>query len=457
MSLGDAFERALDVIRARVSVSAAPALAVAFSGGLDSSALLHLAHRYAAARGIDLYAFHIHHGLSANADAWQAHCEHECARLGIRFEARRVVLEDPGRHGVEQAARIGRYAALGDLCRLHGVSLLLTAHHLDDQAETVLLQLLRGCGVAGMSGMELVGAAPDLLGSADVMLGRPLLGIARDRIERFVAERGLIFVEDESNADPRYARNALRHNVMPVLAAHFPGFQERFARAARHAQSAQRLLDEMAAQDLAACLEGDGVDIGKLGAYSQERADNLLRHWFALQGVRMPSTSWLGELRAQLFDAREDAQLCVSHPECDIRRHRNKMFVTAKRPHASRASPLAFCWRGEAWLDFREYGGRLHFEPSGDGFAAAWLAGQELVLRYRGGGEKLKAARNRPTRSLKHHYQELGIPAWERLRLPLVYTASGQLLYAAGIGMNWRNLPAGDGKRFCLRWEQADF
>lgn len=454
VSLYDTFERALDVIRARVSVSAAPAIAVAYSGGLDSSALLYLAHQYATARGVDLCAFHVHHGISANADTWQAHCERECTRLGIRFEARRVTLSDTDRHGIEQAARLSRYAALGEMCRSHGVPLLLTAHHLDDQAETVLLQLLRGCGVAGMSGMESAGVAPDLLADAHLLLGRPLLDVTRSELERFVSELGLVYVEDESNADHRYARNALRHKVMPMLAEYFPGFQERFARAARHAQSAQRLLDELAAQDLAASLDGEGIDIGRLRALSQERADNLLRYWFASRGMRMPATSWLGELCAQLFGAREDAQLCVSHPDCDVRRHRGRIFLTPKPIDTPLST--AFRWRGEALLDFRGHRGRLHFEPCDDGFPGAWLSTQELVLGYRGGGEKLKASRNRPTRSLKHHYQELGIPAWERLQLPLVYTASGRLLYAAGIGMNWRDLPNGDGKRICLRWETVD-
>ncbi|MGE5652319.1 MAG: tRNA lysidine(34) synthetase TilS [Bacillota bacterium] len=457
----DAFERALDVILARVSVfapGAPPSIAVAYSGGLDSSALLHLAKRYAAARDIVLFAFHVHHGISANADAWQAHCERECQQLGIRFDARRVSLEERSRHGLEQAARLGRYAALGELCRIHGVRLLLTAHHLDDQAETILLQLLRGCGVAGMSGMELVASAPDLVGDSSLRVARPLLDIARVDLERFVAACNIDYVEDESNTDPRYARNALRHHVMPALFTYFPGYQARFARSAQHAQSAQRLLDEMAASDLAECRDGEGIDIGRLKSFNPDRIDNLLRYWLALSGVRMPSTSWLGEMRAQLFEAREDAQVCVSLPDGDIRRHRDKVMLT---PRAMRvppqAPPLRFQWRGEDWLDFRSYRGRLHFESGADGIDAEWLAVQDLVLGYRRGGEMLKSARNRPTRSLKHHYQALDIPAWERSNLPLVHTASGQLLFAAGIGLNWRDLPSGSARRICLRWEATNF
>lgn len=461
-SLLDAFERAQDEMLARVSVSAAalsfsPSIAVAYSGGLDSSVLLHLAHRYAASHGLALFAFHIHHGISANADDWLAHCESECAKLGARFNAVKVVLNDLDSGGIEQAARISRYAALGELCRRHQVPLLLTAHHLDDQAETVLLQLLRGSGVAGLSGMENANTAPDLLGDPNLVMGRPLLGVARAELERFAAVNRIVHIEDESNRDTRYARNALRHEVVPALALHFPGFQERFARAAQHAQSAQRVLTEVAAQDLAACKKGNCIDIGKLQEFSLDRIDNLLRYWFASIGVRMPSTAWLNEMRMQLFEAKEDAQLRVTHPDCEIRRHRNRIFVIPRLDDdAQRLQPVAFRWGGEAQIDFSAYGGRLYFDPVEKGIDAAWLRQQDLLIRYRSGGEKLKPALNRPTKPLKYHYQALDIPAWERLRLPLVCTGAGQLLFAAGIGMNWRDLPIGSEACIRLRWEAVD-
>lgn len=460
-SVPDAFERALDAILARVSVSAAAiplqrSLAIAYSGGLDSSALLHLARRYAAERGLALFAFHVHHGISDHADDWLVHCERECVNLGVHFDARRVTLVERDRHGVEQAARLRRYAALGELCRLHRVPLLLTAHHLDDQAETVLLQLLRGSGVAGLSGMENVNTAADLLGDLELLLGRPLLDVSRCELERFVVEHAIAHIEDESNADPRYARNALRHQAMPALGRHFPGFQERFARSARHAQSAQRLLNELAAQDFALCREDDCIDIGKLKGLGSDRIDNLLRYWFALHSARMPSTSWLSEMRAQLFEAKADAQLRVVHPDCEIRRHRDRIFLTPRRDDdALQVGPLSFRWNGEQAIDFPAYSGSLYFEPAQEGIDAAWLRGQDLLIRYRSGGEMLKPALNRPSRPLKHHYQALNIPAWERPRLPLVCTAGGQLLFAAGIGLNWRGLPFGGTQCIRLRWEAA--
>lgn len=455
-SVKDAFERALGDILARVAVSANTtnpcAFAVAYSGGLDSAALLHLATDYVRAHGHMLFAFHVHHGLSPNADSWLAHCEQQCAALGLRFDARRVALQRRG-EGVEQAARISRYAALGELCRMHTIPVLLTAHHQDDQAETVLLQMLRGSGVAGLSGMGRVSPAPALVGDDSLLIGRPLLDVSRDALQRFVTAREIQYVEDESNTDIRYARNALRHQLMPVLCAAFPGFQERIGRTALHAQSAQRLLNELAAQDLATCSDGESVDIPRLRMLSGDRIDNLLRHWFSSRGIRMPATAWLAELREQLLDAKDDARIRVTHPDCEVRRHRGRAFLTARMNDAVlEGAPVPFQWRGETSLCFENFGGCLHFDLTEQGVDSTWLREQRLWIGWRRGGEKLKPALNRSTRSLKHHYQALGVPAWERERLPLVRVESG-LLFAAGIGLHWGGFPVRSGTAICLRWE----
>lgn len=463
----EAFERALGEIRTRVCVSVQddptiadaqisaqlPVIAIAYSGGLDSSALLHLAQRYATEHGVRLFAFHIHHGISPNADQWLAHCNEECARLGVGFDARQIKLPSDGKSGVEEAARIRRYAALGELCRAHQVDLLLTAHHEDDQAETVLLQLLRGSGVAGLSGMDTVNAAPDLLGDERLLMARPLLAVSRAALSSFIANNGISYVEDESNTDPRYARNALRHLVMPVLAETFPGFQGRFTRTARHAQAAQRMLIELAAQDIATCADGVCLDINRLRALSSDRMDNVLRYWFGSRGVRMPSTSWLSEMRTQLLDAKEDAQLCVTHADCHIRRHRNRVYLTPRlNDDLSTVEPFAFRWQGEEKLHFANYRGTLYFEAAEQGVDRDWLRVQDLQIRYRQGGERLKPAQNRPTKSLKYHYQALDIPAWERERLPVV-TSGKHLLFAAGIGMDCHHLGAPSSQLIQLRWQ----
>lgn len=438
-------------------------IALACSGGLDSMALLRLAHAWAAESGIPLHAFHVHHGLSPNADAWLAHCAQACAALGIAFDHRRVEVVK-GKDGLEAAARKLRYRALGEMCVQHGVPLLLTAHHLDDQAETVLLQLLRGSGPAGLSGMDAANRAPGLLGDEALVMARPLLALARAQLDDYARAEGLDWVEDESNSDARYARNALRHGVMPALATSFPGYQQRLARGAAHVQAAQRILDEVAQQDLAASLDGDAIDLARVQQLSRDRIDNMLRHLFSNRGLAMPSSAWLGEMVSQLFSAREDAQLKVTHPACHIRRHRGKLCITPKLPDlAGMRDPddegvlvkegEGFRWRGEAALAFPAYGGVLHFEPAAQGFDPAWLRSRPLTIDFRQGGERLRPAANRPSRSLKQHYQALGVPAWERERAPLVW-ADRELLFAAGIGMDCRYLSegAGQGARIALRW-----
>ncbi|GGY42920.1 tRNA lysidine(34) synthetase TilS [Pseudoduganella albidiflava] len=441
----------------RLPREAGQPIAIAYSGGLDSSVLLHLAR--ATVDGAPLFAFHIHHGLSPSADAWEAHCAAECEKLGITFAARRVTLADR-KSGTEASARQARYAALGELCREHGVALLLTAHHLDDQAETILLQLARGAGPAGLSGMDAFNTAPGLLGSADILLARPLLEASRAQLEAHASAHGIAHIDDESNSDTRYARNALRHTVMPALAVAFPGYQERFARSAAHARSAQRLLTELAEQDLQAGLAEGSIAVDHLRALGEDRRNNLLRHWFGVRGIRIPSAAWLAEMIAQLLEARDGAELLVTHPDCEVRRHRGRVHLVPKPKELAGAEedeyderPVQhFRWNGEASIAFPDYGGTLHFEPAEEGIAADWLQQQQLTISFRRGGERVKLAPNRPTRGLKQHHQSLGTPAWERSRLPVV-GIPGRLLYAAGIGMDCHYVATDANFRVALRWQ----
>lgn len=458
------FAQAFAGLRAEYSPSR---IAVALSGGLDSMVLLQLAHEAASAAGLPLYAFHVHHGLSPHADAWRAHCAAAAAALGVAFDQREVTVER-GRSGVEAAARKQRYAALGAMCRAHGVGLLLTAHHLDDQAETVLLQLLRGSGPAGLSGMDAANRAPGLLGDDLLVMARPLLAVSRAELEAYAAAQQIAWVEDESNSDPRYARNALRHQVMPVLAKAFPGFQRRIARSGAHAASSQRLLDELAAQDLAACLDGEAILLPRLRQFSRDRIDNLLRHWFSLRGLGMPSTAWLAQMVAQLTSAREDAQPLVAHPDVDVRRYRDRLLLVPKlQDLAGLRDPddagiivkhaQAFTWAGEAGIAFPDYGGVLHFDRAATGLDPDWLRAAPLEIDFRKGGERLKLAPNRPTRGLKQLFQAAGVPVWERGRLPIV-SSGFDLLFAAGLGMDCRHVSEGsegsEGEgRIALRWE----
>ncbi len=431
-------------------------IAIAYSGGLDSSVLLHLAQQVCPV-GMQLFAFHVHHGISPHADAWLTHCAKTCEHLNIAFASRRIRLRYGQGEGIEQAAREQRYAALGEMCREHGVTHLLTAHHLDDQAETVLLHMLRGSGVAGLVAMDQHNLAPDLLGSPDILLMRPLLASSRQQLENYAKQQQLTHIEDESNSDPRYTRNALRLAVMPQLAQDFPGFQVRLARTAEHARAAQSLLEEVAQQDLLQCEEGGQLLVAPLLQLRSERRDNLFRYWLAQHGKRMPATAWLREVWQQLASQDENAQPCIIHPECQIHLYHGRVYLTPRYDlQLPSEEPAHFIWQGEASIAFPTFHGSLHLEASTQGLAKSWLLGKKLKLDYRQGGERLRLGPNRPSRSLKQHYQAAKIPSWQRERTPLL-TFQGQLLFVPGLGLasEFVQLAAESTDCVQLRW-QAD-
>lgn len=427
-------------------------IAIAYSGGLDSAVLLHLCANYAKQHPVQFTAFHVHHGISVNADQWVEHCQQQCEELGLPFEAAYIQLENTNKEGIEATARNKRYVALGELCVRHQVEFILTAHHQDDQAETMLLQLLRGTGITGLRGMQPVNSAAGLLGHANLRLARPLLDCTRAELESYAVQQKISHIDDESNADIRYTRNALRHQIMPLLAQHFPGYQIRFARTAHHAQSALDLLEQLARQDYERCRVQSNLDVVQLQQLPEARIDNVLRYWLVAHQVKMPSTARLAEMHKQLLHARDDAQVCVKHGEIEVHRYRQQLSI------ASCAKPIVdvqnFVWQGEACLTFPAFSGTLFFDPATPdqpGINRDWLQKQQLQLRPRQGGERLRLATNRPTRSIKSHYQTAGIPYWQRERLPFVFVGN-DLLFAAGIGVNGDFQEIGE-EDVMLRWK----
>jgi tRNA(Ile)-lysidine synthase len=429
-----------------------PSIAVAFSGGLDSAVLLDLAIKYCSEKSISLFAFHVQHGISPNADTWLDHCKNVCINSTINFDYARVNLLDGGNHSIEARARTARYRALGDLCIKHGATVLLTAHHQDDQAETVLLQLLRGSGVAGLSGMDAFDYAANLLGDENLLLARPLLELTRAELEQFANEQAISYVNDESNDDHRYARNALRHRVMPILQQISPGYAERIARSASHLKSAHRVLSEVSLQDLAhAKLDDGSLSIDHIKSLSSERIRNLLRYWIGELGAQMPTTARLDELHSQLFSAKSDSMVTVAHDGWNIHRYGNRIY--ADRIVAvvvDVQTEQVFRWSGESSISFPQFGGELHFDYASFGFDQSWLMSQSLVIHLRRGGERVKLAPNRSTRDMKSHYQTLKIPFWLRQRLPFVSTQS-RVLFAASVGSDCHFCSDGE-NRIQLRW-----
>nr|WP_205194706.1 tRNA lysidine(34) synthetase TilS [Burkholderia sp. Ax-1719] len=419
-------------------------IAIAYSGGLDSSVLLDAAVR---AVGADrLYAFHVHHGLSPNADAWLAHCDATARAYGVSFDARRVDVAPDDGAGVEAAARDARYRALDAMCAAHAVHSLWLAQHADDQAETVLLQLLRGAGLAGLAAM-----APAREVAGGVTRVRPLLGLLRVQLERYAHAHDLRWIEDESNADTRYARNALRHDVMPALSAHFPGFREALARTAAHAASAQGLLDELARGDLlAACATTpDAISHTALVALDDARALNLLRYWMRSLGMPAASTARLADALRQLREIARDGDdhaLRVDHAGRTLRCYRGEVCwdtatSAADLPRTGEGAlrePVQLSWRGEEIWRLPGWRGTYVFaaadESDPDAVPESVLQRAPLVARERAGGERLRDEAANLSRTLKNLFQSRGIPAWER-DVPLLYSGE-TLLFVPRIGVN---------------------
>ena len=387
---------------------AAPAWRIAFSGGLDSSVLLHLLADWARHEELPpLSAIHVHHGLQPAGDAWPAHCARVCEQLGIALEVVRVQVT-PGA-SLEQAARSARYQAFCE--RLKPGEVLLSAQHRDDQAETLLFRLLRGAGVRGLAAMP----ASRPLGQGSLV--RPLLDCSRAKLQAYAQSHGIAWIEDPSNADERFSRNFLRRQVMPLLAERWPQVTANIARSARHLGEAQQLLDELAAMDLAAAhgvsacpwLTLPSLELSAVSALSDARQRNLLRYWLAPL-TRLPdSDHWAGW--CDLRDAATDAAPIWKLTDGELHRADGRLWWLSGewlRP----LDPLDLAC--DSFSESVELPGNGHVHLQGELPQGRWY------LRYRQGGESLQLP-GRGRRDLKRLLNELRVPAFVRPRLPLLF------------------------------------
>ncbi|HQU15127.1 MAG: tRNA lysidine(34) synthetase TilS [Chromatiales bacterium 21-64-14] len=388
---------------------------VAYSGGLDSLVLLHaLATGPARGAVAGLRAVHVNHGLQPDAAAWEMHGRAVCAALGVPFRALSVDGRPRPGESPEAAARRARYGALITL--VEPGDLLLTAHHQDDQAETVLLQLLRGAGPAGLAGMA--ACAPFGAG----WLARPLLGFRRESLHRYALAHGLSWVEDGSNRDLRLDRNFLRHEILPALRQRWPSCSRTLSRAASHAAEAATVLEYCGDQDLASVAEpGDKVlRVSRLRALAPARRRNALRAWFRTLGLPAPSTAHLERCLTEALDAGPDRNPRVHWPGAEVRRYRDRLYAMAPLPVFSAACRQD--WDLDTAVELPGALGTLRAVPcTGGGLRLADCHGQAATVGFRAGGEGCRPAPGAPTRALKKLFQERGVPPWARSRIPLVY------------------------------------
>lgn len=409
---------------------------IAFSGGLDSTALAHALS--AAETGVPIIAVHIDHGLHEDSANWSEHCKTFAASLGLEYRSRNVTVQLESGQGPEASAREARYTALHAEIE-HG-DWLLSAHHREDHAETLLLNLVRGSGPAGLAG---IGAIRRF---GPGWLVRPLLQIDRGSLEAYAEANDLHWVEDPSNTDRRFDRNFLRHDIVPRLKARWPDIAARLQRSAMHAGEAAALLADLAGIDLDS-LGGqpERLPIDRLTSLTAARQKNLLRFALRLLGLSTPTALQLERILTEVMAARADAQPLVSWPGASVRRYRDNLYLL---PEHLAEAPVAAPIEGNS-VHLGDGLGVLRLAAGAERGVSEALVGRGLRVEVRQGGEEFQPDGQLHTRKLKKLLQEAGVVPWMRDRLPLIY-ADQQLV---AVGDLWLTADAASSPGVAIRWD----
>ena len=392
-----------------------PALVLGLSGGIDSIVLLHAMSAACKTLPFKLSAHHVHHGLSKNADVWAEFCADFCKQLNIPLTTSRISVNKNNGLGLEAAAREARYAALQN----DKNAWLCLAHHQDDQAETLLLQLARGAGVKGLAGMAAVDIMRQFL--------RPLLDISRAEIEAYAIQNNLKWIEDESNADTQLDRNFMRHEILPMLQKQYPSVTQTLSRAATHMASANDLLDELAQSDFLNANSQAGLQpnihaplsLAHLSTLSENRVNNCLRWWLAQNGLAMPSYAQLQQISQQLLHAKLDAKIDIKLSEnLRLKRYQHCAYLVPEIPENA---PINLLWQGEDEIILPNKTRLIFSKKMGEGLSLRKIENAKLRIKFREGSERFKPDLTRPQRSLKVMLQNVDMPPWQRDQLPLIF------------------------------------
>ncbi len=378
---------------------------LAYSGGVDSQVLLHLL----AELPLNVQAIYVDHGLHPDSSKWAEHCRRSCRQLGVPFQVLTVDARAYSGEGPEAAARKARYTALAD--KISADDCLLTAQHLDDQAETFLLQLLRGAGAAGLAGM------PFYCRFAGAWHMRPLLGYSREDILAYANSHNLSWVEDPSNRSDRYDRNFLRHRIIPALRQRWPAIDCTLAKAARQQAENMDLLERLAEIDFDQAADAGNPVVSKLLNLDETRQRNLLRYWINRRGHPLPSRRVLWQILQQMLMSREDADPRVNWADSEMRRYRDRLYlinVTAHDPAG------VYSWQADQPLVLESLGQKLELVKSDTGLRNDILS-RRLNVRFRQGGERIRPVGREGHHRLKKLFQEQAVPPWMRDRIPLLF------------------------------------
>jgi tRNA(Ile)-lysidine synthase len=439
--------------------AAATGFVVALSGGADSACLLTALSQLTALsrraaldrpgrptfRNLPVRAVHIDHGLQSAAVDFRHACERLCASLRIPLSIVAVLVDAHSGESIEAAARAARYRAFAE--NLRPGECLMTAHHAQDQAETVLLQMLRGAGLKGLSAM------PICRPWAGGWHLRPLLSVAQRELRKFSEEAGITAVADPMNRDVRFDRAYLRERLWPLIEERWPGAAIALSRSAQHVADAQELLDHSAATALQKLRDGAALSVSGLRALSAPERRNAVRHWLSAAGVTPPSTARIGEALRQMLEAHDDHLPAIVWGEHALRRYRGRLHLAKAKPPCLGEMPLEWNVAAGVSVDLGRGLGTLSWSMQSGGLDAALLPGT-LRVRQRQGGETLKVQRRGKTQSLQHLCQAAGVLPWMRDALPLVY-AGPELIAVGDLWQNARWCVAAGAPGFACVWTDA--
>ena len=408
----------LDQLGVAATIGSDTTVQVAYSGGVDSTVLLHLLMHSRELIDFRLVALHVNHGIDPRSERWEEHCSRFCQKAKIEFRSTSLDLARQHSRVNEDLARSARYAWISS--QMESGDLLLTAHHQNDQAETFLLNLMRGAGVRGLSAIQPVQEF------SSGWLVRPLLSVPGEEIIHYARKNSLEFVNDPANSDLSYGRNYLRHVVIPKALERWPSTVRQIGRSAEFLSQTRQLADDLAKIDTEACRsDGSGflsigfqLCIDKMKTLHQYRQLNLIRYWIRVHALPEPGRDALEQfVETVLTQDKEFAELCWS----DYRMYRYRDDLYLVRATESTLAPTSISWDLTQPLTLEQVGIKLvpqRFENSG--LSVDELSG-EVSVRFRTGGERIKLPGRRHSSALKKLFQQHSIPPWERNLLPLIY------------------------------------
>ncbi|MFK0571885.1 tRNA lysidine(34) synthetase TilS [Endozoicomonas sp.] len=432
-------------------------LTVAFSGGVDSTVLLHLLTLLRDQGAVSkVQAVHVHHGLSKHADQWAEHCQSVCDQWQVPLTIVRVSLENEG-YGLEQAAREARYQVFVNAVK--GGGCLLQGHHRDDQAETVLLRLFRGTGVDGIQGI------PEQRPLGDGVLFRPLLVVPRSSIDAWAHSHNLEFIEDDSNRDERFSRNFLRQRLIPMVEDRWPGASGRLVEFAREVGQMNQSVQQETRIQLQSCIDYRPqwlldrqplINSKALQELDTRSRKLVIREWLKMQGIQPPSRDTLKRIFREVVDARVDAEPQIKISDCLLlSRYQGMLVVLEAKTRLLSFAPMLWDWQKDSELRLGERS-LVCYQGSAENFRAICLPEKPLLLKRRchiPGDEKIAIAGRKGRKTLKKWLQDYKVPPWLREYLPFIYEGE-QMVAAPGLWV-CEGYCSRTGDGFSLHWQSC--